>query len=173
MFDPPTGGFGYPRVLNPNRRPYATTDGYLAVLPYDDRAWNTVFDLAGMGERFRRDPRFAEYAARTAHSEELYGLLAEAIATKSTAEWLALLERHDIPAMPVSRLEHVVDDPHLTATGFFEWRSHPTEGRYRTMRHPVRFARTPASVRRDPPRLGEHTAEVLAEAEGHRPQAGA
>lgn len=161
MFDPPTGEVGYPRVLNPNRRPYATADGYLAVLPYDERAWTTVFDLAGMGERFRADPRFADYAGRIANSEDLYGLLAEAIATKSTAEWLDLLEHHDIPAMRVNRLDEVVDDPHLVATGFFEWRTHPSEGRYQSMRQPVRFSATPASIRRHPPLLGEHTVEVL------------
>ncbi len=51
----------------------------------------------------------------------------------------------------------------MRAVGFFGTADHPSEGRYRTMRRPVAFSESPFRLRRHAPRLGEHTAEVLAE----------
>ena len=62
-----------------------------------------------------------------------------------------------------NRLDDLDEEPHLKAVGFFETYEHPEAGRYRSMKPPVKFSKTPSNIRRHPPRLGEHTDEVLAE----------
>ena len=161
-FEPPTGSYGYSRVFNPNRKPYPTMDGYLAILPYSDAQWDDFFEIGGMPPgTFTSNPRYATYALRTENIAEIYAMIEEVARTKTTDEWVDALTRRNVPCMKVARLEEVIDDPHLNAVGFFERREHPTEGRYVSLRHPVSFSATPATVRRDAPRLGEHTEEVL------------
>jgi crotonobetainyl-CoA:carnitine CoA-transferase CaiB-like acyl-CoA transferase len=65
--------------------------------------------------------------------------------------------------MPISSLEDVVADPHLAEVGFWKELDHPTEGRLRLMNPPYSFTKTPADIRRMPPRYAEHTREVLTE----------
>jgi crotonobetainyl-CoA:carnitine CoA-transferase CaiB-like acyl-CoA transferase len=163
VFDPPTGSFGYPRVINPNRRPFPTKDGYIGLLPYTDKQWDQFFEAAGFGPAASEDPRFCNYAARNANIRELYALVAEAAATKTTQEWLDILKPLSVPAMKVNRLEDLESDPHLAAVGLFQRFEHPEAGAYKLIQPPVKFSRTPANIRRHAPRLGEHTAEILAE----------
>ena len=163
-FSPPTGNFGYSRVFNPNRKPYPTKDGYLAILPYSDSQWDDFFEIGGLPPgTFTKNPRYATYALRTENISEIYAMIEEVAKTRTTSEWVNALTERNVPCMKVNRLDEVLDDEHLNAVGFFEKREHPSEGTYLSLRHPVRFSATPASVRRDPPRLGEHTQEVLAD----------
>lgn len=109
------------------------------------------------------DPRFSTYNARTANIGALYQLVGEVAATKTTDEWLVLLNRADIPAARCATLPEVLEDEHLRGTGFIHERQHPAGFPYIAMQHPVKFAGTPADIRREPPLLGEHTVEVLKE----------
>jgi len=162
-FVPAAGKMGYDRLLNKERRPYATKDGYLAVLPYTDANWEAMFKVSGR-EELRDDPRFANHAARIKHSAEIYEILAEIVTTKTTAEWQDELDRVAVPVQEVLTIEDLIDNEQLTATGFWQTADHPTEGTVRYPEPPVRFSESPSSVRRLQPRLGEHSAEVLAEA---------
>ena len=65
VYDPPTGQWGYPRVVNPNRKPFPTKDGFIGLLPYTDQQWDQFFEIAGWGESFGKDPRFADYRTRS------------------------------------------------------------------------------------------------------------
>ena len=163
VYDPPTGPWAYTRVANPQRKPYRTRDGYIGLLPYTDAQWDQFFDAAGMGETFGKDPRFADYRARVTHIRELYALVETVTPTRTTDEWLALLKPLQIPVVKMNRLDELLDDPHLEAVGLFERYEHPEAGAYMAMRPPLRFSVTPTNIRRHPPRLGEHTSEVLAE----------
>lgn len=159
-FVPPTGRMAYTRSVNPNRRPYPTKDGYIAIVPYSDDQWAQFFEMGGR-PGVMSEPRFATYEARTEHIGELYALIREVARTKTTEEWLKLLGEAHIPAMRYNRLEDVLEEEHLTSAGFFQTRTHPDVGDYVSMRHPVRFERSAASIGRDPPRLGADTEEVL------------
>ena len=109
------------------------------------------------------DPRFADLAARTRHIDEVYRLAGEALATRTTREWLALLDDIEIPAGPVNALTDLPNDPHLAAIGFFRHLHHPTEGAIVMPDVPLRFSDSPAEISRMPPRLGEHGREILGE----------
>ncbi|MFL6655920.1 MAG: CaiB/BaiF CoA transferase family protein [Sulfurifustis sp.] len=162
-FDPPLGDPGYRRLLAENRRPYATRDGYVCVLIYNDKQWQSFFRIIDRPEMMA-DPRFANHTNRSAHIREVYAFVADVMRTRTSAEWLEALDRADIPAMPLHTLTSLVDDPHLKATGYFQFIDHPTEGRLRTMMPPSRWSESAPEIRRHAPVLGEHTVEVLREA---------
>lgn len=162
VYDPPTGQWTYPRITNPDRRPYKTKDGYLGLMPYSDKQWETFFELAGRPGVYD-DPRFSTYKKRTQNIRELYAMIEELTETKTTEEWLDLLLPHSIPAVKMNRFDDLQSDPHLKAVEFFQRYDHPHAGPYFAMKPPVRFSETPANIRRHPPKLGEQTAEVLRE----------
>jgi len=162
-FEPPIAKMGYERLLNTMRKPYATTDGYLAVLPYTDRNWQDLFDVAGRDD-LKNDPRFESHASRVDHSQEIYGLLADIIATRSSAEWQRELDARNIPVQTVMTKEMLLEDEQLNATGFWRLEEHPTEGTLRMVDPPIRFSKTPSTIRSLPPHLGEQSSDILREA---------
>ena len=98
-------------------------------------------------------------------------MVAQAMATASTDEWMARLNRADIPCMPMHTVESLLQDPHLWAVGMLQEVEHPTEGAMLEIGVPISFSATPnLSQQRPGPQLGQHSAEVLREA-GLSPQA--
>jgi crotonobetainyl-CoA:carnitine CoA-transferase CaiB-like acyl-CoA transferase len=162
-FEPPIDQMGYARLLNTERKPYATKDGYLSILPYTDDNWQRLFEIADRPDLVG-DPRFVDLATRTKHSQEVYGLLAEIVATRTSAEWQRDLKAANIPVMVVNTKEMLLENEQLDASGFWHLVEHPSEGKIRMTDPPVRFSKTPSSLRRPQPRLGEQSTEILAEA---------
>jgi len=162
-FQPPEGPMGYSRVLTPSRRPYKTQDGYICLLAYTDPQWERFWAEVGVPE-LKDDPRFDSLASRADNIEAVYSLAGEYIATRTTGAWLETLPRLEIPCGEIVELEALPDDPHLQAIGFFRKEDHPTEGKVTIPDIAVRFGRTPGSIDRLQPKLGEHSAEILREA---------
>jgi crotonobetainyl-CoA:carnitine CoA-transferase CaiB-like acyl-CoA transferase len=162
-FTPPLGEMGYRRLLSRTRGPYPTKDGHISLVVYTDRHWRAFTGLIGCPDLIDSDPRFRSPESRTRFAEDVGRFLAAQLPAKTNAEWLDLLHGIDIPACPVNAIEALRDDPHLTAVKLFEEAEHPTEGRVTMCRFPVQFSRSPASVRRLAPNLGEHNAELLGE----------
>lgn len=138
------------------------------MMPYTDVHWQRFFAEVGAPQH-AGDPRFADIAARTAHIAELLELASGYVVRQTTAHWLAACERLEIPAAPVARLDELRSDEHLAATGFFEEVQDPAMGTVRFPGVGVRFdgRRPPVAM---PPRLGEHTRALLAEAGLDAPQ---
>jgi crotonobetainyl-CoA:carnitine CoA-transferase CaiB-like acyl-CoA transferase len=162
-FDPPIGPPGYARLIAPHRRPYATKDGFLCVLIYNDKHWRNFFHAVGRQD-LEADARFCDHTSRAANIREVYEFVSDIMATRTTAEWRDLLEKADIPNTPMHTMASLIDDPHLNAAGFFPMYAHPSEGQFRTTAPVGEWSATPLSIRRLAPRLGEHSSEVLAEA---------
>ena len=160
-YEPPISGGGYARLLA--RRPYPTKDGHVCVLVYNDKQWRSFLEAIGRPE-LMADERFATQASRAQHVAEIYAFLAEVLKTRTTPEWVALLEQIDIPVAPMNSIDDLVSDPHLAASGFFAVEKHPSEGRIRTMRTPTSWSDSQPGPQRPAPRLGEHSKEVLLEA---------
>ena len=163
-FEPPIPPFRYERMLAPHRAPYATRDGYVCVLIYNDKHWRSFFRLIGREEVFESDPRFASQEARSRNIGEVYAFVAGEMVKRTSAEWLKLLREADIPVAPLNSIEDVLGDPHLAESGFFVTAGHPTEGRLHMMAAPGAWSRTQPDPLRPAPRLGEHSVEVLREA---------
>ena len=162
VFEPPLDHAGYVRLMSEQRKPYKTNDGYIAVLPYWDNHWKTFCGVVGRSE-LADDPRFTDMKTRLANIDDTYAEIAKSLRGKTTSEWLKLLGETNVPHMVVNSLDDLVDDPHLKATGFWEIHDHPTEGKLRMARPATNFFGTPSDIRRLPPRLGEHSVEILKE----------
>jgi crotonobetainyl-CoA:carnitine CoA-transferase CaiB-like acyl-CoA transferase len=163
-FEPPQGPMGYDSVRRGVRKPYPTKDGYLAFLPYSNLHWHKFFRLVGRPELVD-DPRFATFPARQKNYDAVFGFVRDALRERTTAEWVALFSDQDIPMAAVNQIEDMLEHPHLKSVGFWKSMEHPTEGTLRMASNPIGLKRTPPSIRRLPPRLGEHTREVLSEFE--------
>ncbi len=161
-FDQPGSNMAYTRAVSPYRKPYRTVDGYIGLLPYTSAQWQRFFEIAGRPE-VMHDPKFATPEERAKHVGELYEMLESIVITRSSTEWLMLLEANDIPASHANKLEDLQKDPHLVATDFFQTHNHPTEGKIVMAKPSATFSRTPASVRHLAPNLGEHNKTILNE----------
>jgi formyl-CoA transferase len=162
-FEPATAPAGYARILAGGRKPSPTKDGFVAMLPYTVKHWEALFQAAGRDDlmgKYRLDDRHE----RNARVAELYADMVAITRTMTTAELLALCERIDVPATRIYALEELPSHPHLVGVGLFRRVEHPSEGAMVEVRPPTLFSRSPASIRRQAPRLGEHTLEVFAEA---------
>ncbi|MCP3374109.1 CaiB/BaiF CoA transferase family protein [Bradyrhizobium cajani] len=162
-YDPPLDHGGYARLLSRYRKPYKTSDGYLCVLIYNDKHWRSFFEAIGQ-PHFLDQPRFANHAARTRNIDEIYEEIGHIFATRTSAEWRELLERVDIPVMPMHTLETIMNDPHLNAVDFFRTMDHPVEGRIRQMRVPSTWSVTQPEPAGPAPTLGQHGRDILREA---------
>jgi crotonobetainyl-CoA:carnitine CoA-transferase CaiB-like acyl-CoA transferase len=162
-FEPPLGDAGYPRVLTPWRRPYRTADGLICMTPYTDTHWSRFFKEVGRAD-LEADPRFIGISNRTRHIRELLEIAAGCVARGSTEYWISTCDRLEIPAAPIAELGKLIEDPHLTATGFFRHVDDPSMGRLRFTGVPVNFDGQPAATTAVPPRLGQDTRVVLREA---------
>ena len=161
-FVPPQEPIAYTRSINPNRKPYNTKDGYIALMPYSNENWRCFFTLGGVPE-LMDDPRYATYTERTKNITDLYKQLEVIALQRTTDEWMEVLAENNVPCMRVHSLESVLQDPQLRDTGFLEEREHPTEGRYLSVNNPVKFQETPTETFRDPPLQGQDNAAILSE----------
>ena len=161
-FDPPAGPPAYARLVTPHRRPYATADGTLCVLIYNDKHWRSFFAAIGEGDGLGQDPRFQTHTARGEHIDAVYAEVARILRTRTTAQWQALLDAADVPNMPIHDPAQLLAHPQLRATGFVREIDHPSEGRLHVLRTPTRWSDTaPADTLSPAPQHGQHTREVL------------
>ncbi|WP_209374535.1 CaiB/BaiF CoA transferase family protein [Brevibacterium renqingii] len=128
-FSPPLGEAGWHRTINPARRPHPTTDGWVCVLPYNDRQWRDFLSIDNPSIS-GGDVPYPTNRDRNAHVEDTQALIAEFAARRSTAEVIDLCHEYDIPAQAVNTIEDLVNDAYLTERGSVEMIDHPSEGRY-------------------------------------------
>jgi crotonobetainyl-CoA:carnitine CoA-transferase CaiB-like acyl-CoA transferase len=157
----PGGLAGYSRIMSSGRGPHRTLDGYVAIMPYTDANWTALCGAVDRLDILDR-PWFANHASRLAEADRVFGDLAEIVAGRTTSEWLEICARHDIPASAVPSLDDVVNDPDAHR-GVLVDATHPLVGDYRQIRPAVTMSKTPGSVRRSAPLVGENTVEILGE----------
>jgi crotonobetainyl-CoA:carnitine CoA-transferase CaiB-like acyl-CoA transferase len=162
VFNQPELGLGYPRMLTPHRRPYATKDGFISVIAVNDVHWGRLFEAMGRASLID-DPRFATIAARSDNVDALYAVLTEGMRERTTAEWLVTLGALDIPCGSAGTLGDLLEDDYLRETRFFQQTRHPVYGDVTITAIPASFSASPPAIRRLWPALGEHTEEVLRE----------
>ena len=163
VFEPKLGEAGYTRLMSHHRKPYKTKDGYIAVLPYMNNHWQTFCEKAER-EDLIEDERFKDLSSRVKNIDDTYSETGKILAKKTTQEWLDIFAETKVPVIVVNSLEDLFHDPHLEAVDFWKSFDHPTEGQLKMPGFPSKFSKTPASIRKHAPKLGEHSKEILAEA---------
>ncbi|HWT83006.1 MAG TPA: CaiB/BaiF CoA-transferase family protein, partial [Candidatus Methylomirabilis sp.] len=135
-------------------------DGYMVIGAANDRLWVKLCEAIGLPE-VGRNPKYAANAQRVEHREEIIHLLENRLITKTRREWEAILAPLGIPCGPINRMDEVFSDEHVRHLQMVLESRHPQVGMIRMVRNPVTFSRTPLDLRQAPPKLGEHTEEVL------------
>ncbi|HEK1688631.1 TPA: CoA transferase [Pseudomonas putida] len=148
---------------HPNIVPYQdfpTADGDFILTVGNDGQFRKFAEVAGQPQ-WADDPRFATNKQRVAHRAELIPLIRQATVFKTTAEWVAELERAGVPCGPINDLAQMFQDPQVVARGLRVDVPHPLAGSVPQVASPIRLSETPVEYRRAPPLLGEHTEVVL------------
>jgi crotonobetainyl-CoA:carnitine CoA-transferase CaiB-like acyl-CoA transferase len=156
------GPLGSAHPLTAPYQAFETSDGWITVGGSNQTTWHRLVETVALPD-LADDPRFVENADRMQHVDELASILGECFKTRSTAEWLALLEEGGVPAGPVASIGEMLEFPQTLARDMVVEVEHSKLGPVRTVGFPVKFSETPVSVERGAPLLGEHTSEVLAE----------
>ncbi|MBT5919025.1 MAG: CoA transferase [Alphaproteobacteria bacterium] len=161
-FDPPISEPVYQRIVTKERKPFRTKDGYVGATVYTNKHWQRFTDIVGQPE-LRDDPRFKDVAARLKHVADYSNLLQSFIQDGTTEEWMAALNKAEIPAARIKSTTDLLTDPHLEQVDFFKTMEHPVDGTLKFPGPPVEFSKTPAAIQGLPPEQGQHTQEVLRE----------
>jgi len=156
------GPLGSAHPLSAPYQAFKTSDGWVNVGASSEETWRRLIQALGRPE-LGRDARFARNADRMGHLPELVTQLGPEFKKRSTAEWVAMLERAGVPAGPVLTIQEMLQHPQTAAREMLTEVPHPRLGTVRTLGFPIRLSGTPAEVRRGAPVLGEHTREVLLE----------
>ncbi|WP_245978458.1 CaiB/BaiF CoA transferase family protein [Allostella humosa] len=151
---------------------FQTADGWITVGAGQQNFWERLCDILEVPELVA-DPRFVTNADRVANNDVLVALLQQRLLLQPSQHWLDAMDAAAIPGGPILHCDEVLADPHIIARGMVAETEHPHTGTFRTLGVPVKMSETPGSVRRPPPRLGEHTAEVLGTVDGAGPASAA
>lgn len=148
--------------------PFETLDGQIMVAAGNDALWQKFCKATGLDD-MALDPAFSSNMKRNENYEPLRERVSAVMRRKATGEWQAVLENAGIPNGPIQSVDQVVQDPQVRAREMLVEIEHPSAGRVILPGVPVKLSKTPGSVRTPAPRLGEHTAEILADLLGLSP----
>lgn len=149
--------------LNAPYEVFATRDGHVAIAAITDAQWRQLCAALSRND-LASDPRYVTNGARMANRALLAAELTAALQASSTDEWVERLLAAGVPAGPIRNYAQVFADAHTAARGMVQHMTHPVAGELQSLGFAVHLAGTPLRIRRPPPLLGEHTAEILAEA---------
>ncbi|RKP37230.1 CAIB/BAIF family enzyme [Dimargaris cristalligena] len=151
-------------------RGFATADGHIIVGGGNDRQFQSLCRCLEL-HQLAADPRLATNQGRVAHRAFVDKTIQDRLLTQSTAHWLRVLEPSGTPFAPVNNLDQTFEHPQVKARQVVQTVAHPTAGQVPMVGPAVRYSATPAQIRRPPPRLGEHTVDVLTNVLGYQPDA--
>ena len=157
------GAMGSAHPLNAPYQAFKTKDGWINIGAANQKNWERLLDILDHAE-LRDDPRFLTNDKRMANRPALEDALNKVFETRSTDDWLAILERGGFPAGPVLSIGEMHEDPQALAREMIVDTDHPVAGSVKTIGLPVKFSDTPGGVARPAPLLGQHSREILAEA---------
>jgi len=156
------GAMGSAHPLNAPYQAVATADGWITIGAANQRNWEKLLEVLG-AEQLQQDPRFASNDVRMRNLAALQEALAGYFEKRTSTDWLQRLEQAGVPAGPILGIAEMHRDPQAVARGIVQTIQHPVAGAVKTLGHPVKYSRTPASIRRAAPLYGEHSREVLQE----------
>lgn len=150
---------------HPNIQPqdaYPASDGYIVIASGSDRSFTKFMKALGRPE-LATDEKFAINSARIANLPELEAIIHEALAKKTVAEWVEILDAVDVPCAPINTVGQALADPQVKHREQVRMLKHPLAGEVPTVVAPYKFRNAPLEFVRHPPLLGEHQQEVLEE----------
>jgi crotonobetainyl-CoA:carnitine CoA-transferase CaiB-like acyl-CoA transferase len=157
------GPSGSAHVLTAPYQAFKAKDGWINIGGANQANWERICDVLGHPE-WKADARFAGNDARMKNLAALVDSMNAVLATRTRAEWIEALDAAGVPVGPVNNIGEALSHPQVAARGMVVEVETPLSGRAPALGCPVHFSRTPASVTRGAPVLGEDTREILREA---------
>ncbi len=142
---------------------WTCADGYLVGMPIEDKQFTGLCKALEL-DSLATDERFNSLGARLANATAMIEIIDAELGKRPWRDALATLQKHDVPFAPVYDLQDFMEDPQVKHNGTIFEAEDPRGGTTRFVRHPGIYEKSPATLRRHPPRYGEHTEDVLAEA---------
>ena len=139
---------------------YPTKDYFVIIPAGNDTLWAKLCNILGITQ-YIDDPRFKTNRDRVANVEILYDLLGEVTKTRTTDEWMDILETGGVPVGPINTIDKVVADPQVLAREMIVEITHPVAGPMKIAGNPIKLSDTPGKVSEPAPLLGQHTDWVL------------
>jgi len=155
----PTGGGS---LNSPTYRAYQATDGWIVIAAFNDRMWRSLARALGAPEWIDR-PEFQSAQQREDRRPELEAMIAERVARESQQYWVDTLGRESVPCSAVQRIDQVISHEQVHACEMIQTVNLEQLGDIRVVGLPIKLERTPGDIRRPPPRLGQHTREIMEE----------
>jgi formyl-CoA transferase len=144
---------------------FACADGYIIVATGNDGQYQKFVEVGGRADLATHE-RYATNPLRVKNRDELVPILAEMVKGKPRDWWIEQLEAVGVPCGPINDLHDVFKNPQVQARGMMIEAAHPTAGKVKLVRNPMRLSASPAETDMAPPLLGQHTDEVLREVLG-------
>jgi len=160
---PVRSGNGHPNIVP--YQAFATSDGHIILAVGNDEQFRRFCEAAGRAD-IASNPAHQTVASRNANRKSLLECLEALLRTRSSAEWIALLEAAQVPCGPINTIKDVFDDPQVKARNMQLELPHSRAGVLPSIANPIRFSSSPIEYSHAPPALGEHTDEVLREVLG-------
>jgi len=148
---------------HPNIVPYqafATSDGHIILAVGNDSQFGKFCDIAGL-DGFAANPDYATNKARVTNRANLLPHIEHAMTQQTTGWWLDHLGSAGVPAGPINNIDSVLDEPQAVHRGLASEIADDLNGSIPTVASPLRLTQTPARTTLPPPRLGEHSRDVL------------
>ncbi len=156
-------GQGNDHPMNFPHGTFKTADNPINIASGNDKMWLVLSELVGRPE-MAEDPRYRTNAGRMEHKEELREKLEEVLVTRPSSEWIQEINRAGIPCGPILNLDQVYNHPQVQHLGLVQEVEHPVIGALKLAGMGVNLADSPGTIRKPPPLLGQHSAEILREA---------
>ena len=156
------GPTGSAHLLTAPYQAFGTRDGWINIGGANQANWERIADALGHPE-WRDDSRFATNSARMANLSALTAAMSDVLATRTKAEWIAVLDAAGVPVGPVHSIGEALEHPQTLARGMVVDLTHPQAGAAKALGCPIHFSKTPTRITRPAPMLGEHTRELLHE----------
>jgi crotonobetainyl-CoA:carnitine CoA-transferase CaiB-like acyl-CoA transferase len=145
-------------------QPFKAGDGkWIVVAAGSERLWRKFCEVIGADEGLVKHPLFATNALRNVNRDQLTPILDQYLAARPAREWVERMNAAEIPSGPLYAVDEALNDPHIRSRHMIVQMEHPSVGPFKSLAFPGFFSGTPMSYRIAPPRLGEHTDQVLAE----------
>ena len=140
---------------------YRTKNGYVTVGANNEKLWQAFCTRVCGKPEWLGDARFATPAARLGNADALEGEIEKVFASRTTAQWVEVLDAAGVPGGPVYRYDQALADPHVVARNMVEDIEHPKIGRMKMMGRPLKSSGELTAIRQPAPWLGQHSAQVL------------
>jgi crotonobetainyl-CoA:carnitine CoA-transferase CaiB-like acyl-CoA transferase len=156
------GPTGSAHLLTAPYQAFKASDGWINIGGANQGNWERIAVALGRPE-WREDPRFMTNSQRMENREVLVSMMSEIVATRSKAEWIAILDDAGVPVGPVHTIGEALTHPQTLARGMVVDLEHPQAGATRALGCPIHFSKTATRIDRPAPMLGEHSRELLRE----------